>query len=135
MKLTLTRTSRQEGFTTGVLYADKELIGYTLEPQWRDLRKEKKVNGQTAIPEGTYEIRLMFSPRFVRAMPYLLEVPGFTGIMIHCGNTIADTRGCILIGKRHTPDTLVQSRSAFNKLYARLAEAEQQGEPISITVI
>ncbi len=134
MELTLIRTSRQEKFTTGVLYAGKELMGYTLEPQWRDLRKEEKVMGQTAIPEGVYEIRLALSPRFMRLMPYLQNVPGFTDVMIHCGNTVEDTRGCVLIGKRSKWDTLVQSRSAFNKLYARLEAAEEAGEPVAITV-
>jgi len=49
-KLILTRTSRQEGFTTGVLYVDGKLMCHTLEPQWRNLPYEKKVMGQTAIP-------------------------------------------------------------------------------------
>ena len=53
-------------YTTGVLYIAKnnpaatmngKRIMFTqqcdtLEPQWRDLKKEKKVRGKTAIPEG-----------------------------------------------------------------------------------
>ena len=91
MELTLTRTSRQAECTTGVLYLGKERMAHTLEPRWRDLGKEQKVAGQTAIPEGTYEICLEVSARFKRLMPYLMNVPGFTGILIHCGNTVADT--------------------------------------------
>ena len=135
MELTLTRTSRQAECTTGVLYLGKERIAHTLEPRWRDLGKEQKVAGQTAIPEGTYEICLEVSARFKRLMPYLMNVPGFTGILIHCGNTVADTEGCILVGKRSVNDRLSMSRSAFNKLFARLKEAWDRGENILIKVV
>lgn len=134
MELTLTRTSRQAECTTGVLYLGKERMAHTLEPRWRDLGKEQKVAGQTAIPEGTYEICLEVSARFKRLMPYLMNVPGFTGILIHCGNTVADTEGCILVGKRSVNDRLSMSRSAFNKLFARLKEAWDRGEPIILKV-
>ena len=134
MELTLTRTSRQAECTTGVLYLGKERIAHTLEPRWRDLGKEQKVAGQTAILEGTYEICLEVSARFKRLMPYLMNVPGFTGILIHCGNTVADTEGCILVGKRSVNDRLSMSRSAFNKLFARLKEAWDRGEPIILKV-
>ncbi len=135
MELTLTRTSRQAECTTGVLYLGKERMAHTLEPRWRDLGKEQKVAGQTAIPEGTYEICLEVSARFKRLMPYLMNVPGFTGILIHCGNTVADTEGCILVGKRSVNDRLSMSRSAFNKLFARLKEAWDRGENILIKVV
>ena len=135
MELTLTRTSRQAECTTGVLYLGKERMAHTLEPRWRDLGKEQKVAGQTAIPEGTYEICLEVSARFKRLMPYLMNVPGFTGILIHCGNTVADTEGCILVGKRCTDNALKMSRSAFNKLFARLKEAWDRGENILIKVV
>ena len=132
--LTLTRTSRQEGFTTGALYEGDELLGHTLEPQWRDLKTEKKVDGKTAIPEGTYEIRLFMSPRFGRLMPYLMDVPGFTGILIHCGNTVTDTKGCILVGMRGVNGTLRMSRATFKKLYERLFAAYEHGEKIMLTI-
>ena len=109
-------------------------MAHTLEPRWRDLGKEQKVAGQTAIPEGTYEICLEVSARFKRLMPYLMNVPGFTGILIHCGNTVADTEGCILVGKRSVNDRLSMSRSAFNRLFARLKEAWDRGEPIILKV-
>lgn len=134
MKLKLIRTSMQEGFTTGVLYAGSVMMAHTLEPQQRNLSAEPKVWGRTAIPTGTYLIRLVPSGRFKRKMPYLIDVPRFTGVMIHCGNSVADTHGCILVGEREECDTLKNSRLTFEKLYALLAEADGAGEITTITV-
>lgn len=53
-RLTLTRTSRGVGYTTGILHEEGKILCYTLEPQWRNLKHEKKVMGLTAIPEGKY---------------------------------------------------------------------------------
>ena len=49
----------------------------------------------------------------------LLNVPNFEGILIHSGNTIKDTAGCILVGTRKG-NTLTNSRDVFNKLFDRL---------------
>ena len=134
MELTLIRTSRQEGFTTGVLCQGKQVMGYTLEPQWRDLSREKQVRGHTAIPEGTYHVTLSWSPRFRRMVPRLEKVPYFTGILIHCGNKVGDTRGCILVGERNAYNTLKNSRVTFDRLYACLEAAVKVGEEVTITV-
>ena len=63
---------------------------------------------QYAIPTGFYRVRLTYSPTFKEVLPILDGVLGYaqqphngihrTGIRIHAGNTIADTRGCILVG-------------------------------------
>lgn len=133
-RLTLTRTSRKEGHTLGILHQEGELLCYTLEPQWRDLKHEEKVKGKTAIPEGTYRIRLLPSRKFKRMMPYLMDVPHFTGVMIHPGNRVTDTKGCILVGERDGHDTLKHSRLTFNKVYALIAKAEQSGESVEIKI-
>lgn len=59
-----------------------------------------KIDHETAIPSGTYEIVVDFSNRFQKEMCHILNVPDFTGIRIHSGETIADTDGCLLVGFR-----------------------------------
>ena len=116
-------------YTTGVLYIAKNNPAATmngkrimfiqqcdtLEPQWRDLKSQQKVKGQTAIPEGEYKIVMSPSAKFHRNMPYLKDVPQFEGIMIHPGNTVKDTMGCILVGVKSGTGLLV-SRITFEKI-------------------
>lgn len=131
MKLELKRIARREGYTIGRLYIDGEYFCDTLEDKVRDLTKEAKVYGKTAIPEGTYEVTLRVkSPRFSQKrqydfcggyLPRLLNVENFQGVLIHCGNTAADTDGCILVGKNTVKGMVTDSTDTFRKLYNRLS--------------
>lgn len=61
-----------------------------------------KVDGETCIEAGLYEMIVTFSPHFQREMVLLLPLfkptVKFDGLRMHGGNTEADTRGCICIG-------------------------------------
>ena len=96
----------------------------TIEPTWRKLKsKADKVAGQTAIPAGTYDVILQYSPKYGRIMPRLLNVPYFEGILIHSGNTAEDTRGCILVGRRLSGSMkgyIQMSRVTFAELLGKL---------------
>ena len=97
MYIRLIRNKPQGNAITGRLSVDNgQLTMDTLEP-W-----------QYAIPAGCYRLRLTYSPVFQEILPLLDGVLGYarqphngirrTGIRIHAGNTIADSRGCILVG-------------------------------------
>lgn len=120
MKLKLKRQDYSDARTIGRLSIDGEDFCWTLEDR---VRTGPKVPGQTAIPAGTYTVRLTMSPRFGRILPLLIDVPGFEGVRIHPGNTAADTEGCLLVGTGRTEDTITGSRDAFNALMARLENA------------
>ena len=124
MLLILKRRWLLKGRTVGELYLDRgthhDFLCYTLEDEVRfasgdsiDEIKHKKVYGQTAIPDDTYEIAVTWSNRFNQFMPLLLNVLGFVGIRIHKGNTAKDTHGCILVGDELTMiDNITQSIKA-----------------------
>ena len=131
-----------EDRTKGELYVDGHYLCDTLEDVNRDLNRdgdlndegEKKVYGETCIPYGTYKVVLSYSPKFKRVMPELLDVPHFTGIRIHSGNTTEDTLGCILVGKHMSNDSFLHSRDNYNILFATLEEAVKNKEEIWITI-
>lgn len=116
MKLTLKRTFKGSDYTIGKLYVDKKYFCDTLEDTVRDLTKEPKVPGMTAIPAGHYGIVVNKSPRFGRLLPRLLDVPHFEGILIHKGNTAKDTSGCILVGENKKKGMVLNSAYYENKL-------------------
>lgn len=112
MKLLLKRIAYRENYTIGKLYIDGEYFCDTLE----DVPREVKIMNETCIPKGKYRIILNVSNRFKRLMPLLVNVPGFTGIRIHSGNSEHDTSGCILVGKNKIVGALVESRETFENL-------------------
>lgn len=134
MELKLNRIFLGSSATIGELYVDGEHIADTLEDRVRP--EGEKVYGKTAIPEGTYEMVLSYSPRFKKILPEILNVPNFTGIRIHCGNSSADSSGCILVGTwdGEKEDWVSDSKIAFNKLMSLLQEAVDNKEEITITI-
>lgn len=127
--------------TISELYLNGTLFCYTLEDPVRELKdlnkdgdfddvNEGKVKGNTAIPEGTYDIILNMSNRFKKIMPLLLKVPGYEGVRIHTGNFPKDTEGCILVGSMALNDEIRNSRPTFTKLMTELEKADK----ITITI-
>ena len=96
--------------TTGELLVEGVHECWTLEDPWDDNEPFK-----SCIPPGTYGVVLTLSARFGREMPRLLGVPGRTGILIHPGNTDADTEGCILVGDKRLGSDVLNSRAAFDR--------------------
>ena len=135
MKLQLERKYLKPEYTIGQLNVDDTFFCDTLEDQVRDLSREKKVPGKTAIPAGKYEVIVNISPKFKRKLPRLLDVPGFEGILIHRGNTPENTSGCILVGENKIKGKLVNSTLYEVKLTAMLERAQSDGESITIEII
>lgn len=134
MKLTLNRCWLTEAATVGKLLVDEVFECFTCEDVYRGDDPASKVKAATAIPCGTYEVIISWSPRFKADMPLLLNVPGFEGVRIHAGNTAKDTEGCLLVGREREPDKVLHSRVAYLALFERLKSACSKGETISIAV-
>ena len=65
----------------------------TLERPWQE--NEQNVS---CIPCSTYKVVPYSSDKYPHAFE-VLEVEGRTAILIHAGNYISHTQGCILVGK------------------------------------
>lgn len=143
MKIRVERFEHSPEETFGRLFIDDQQYCLTLEDQHRDV----KVKGDTRIPAGTYKVGLVnspsFSPKYGHEMLWIKDVPNFTGILIHCGNTEDDTAGCLLVGekvgviptKTGPKRGVIRSREAYNKIYPIIAGAIKNGEEVTITYI
>jgi len=130
MKLDLYREPTEGGCTFGKLFVDGSYECETLE----DAVREKKVSGETAIPAGTYYLEITYSPRFKKDLPLLADVPNFSGVRIHSGNTIADTEGCILVGQNRNGRAITSSRMAFDNLFKKLDAALGSADVVTIEI-
>ena len=141
MKLLLKRVALRETYTIGKLYVDNHLFCDTCEDKVRDIEREGKVYGKTAIPYGTYKVTLgVQSPKYSQRasydwckgyLPRLLNVPHFDGILIHAGNTAEDSAGCILVGENKVVGKVINSMATLKRLYGILREA---GDDITLTI-
>lgn len=142
MKLELERRFLGECYTIGSLSIDGKKFCDTLEDRVRDLNKngvfdgdEKKVYGETAIPYGTYDVVVDYSPKFKRELPRLQNVRHFEGILIHRGNTAEDSAGCILVGENKVKGKVINSTPYERELVRILKEAQDRKEPITIKIV
>ena len=148
--LQLERIEKQKKYTVGRLEAGGMKID-TLE-RWDGgikstsdlidiyIMKKKKC----AIPSGTYRIVLTCSARFssrsfyknysLGLLPRLVGVKGFEGVLIHCGNTVLDTAGCILVGEICGHGILKNSRVNYIKLFRLLKSWWDNGDEIYIKI-
>lgn len=134
MKLLLKRIAMRDNYTIGRFYVDGQYWCDILEDPVRDLDKEAKIPGRTAIPRGTYDVVVNISPKFKRLLPRLLRVPRFDGVLIHRGNTAEDTEGCILPGENKVVGKVLNSTFWERRITEHLLRAQNEGEDIKITV-
>lgn len=106
-ELTLKRVEDKNGRIFGSLFFEGICLCNTLEPS------------RFAISIGDYPLDYTYSPKFGKNLP-LLIVPHRSGIRIHPGNTIKDSRGCILVGTRRE-NQLVNSAPVMMALSPFLA--------------
>lgn len=140
MELKLTRNYQKDSYTIGRLYVEGDLFSNTLEDPVRDYSDPNyKVYGKTAIPYGRYRITMVHSPKFSkryggRKVPLLNNVPDFTGILIHSGNTAEDTDGCILVGQNTQRGRVTSSLATLYKLLD-IFDSVSEDEEIWIDIV
>lgn len=153
MKILVDRKWKKDAYTISNLYIDGVKMCNVIEDKDRGLKSSdgvtaislKKVKGQTAIPTGTYEVSIDYvSPKYKKSstmvayngakMPRLLNVPGYSGILIHPGNTAKDTEGCLIPGKNDTVGRVSNSTYWFKQIYEKMKEAKKRKETIWIVI-
>lgn len=154
MELLVDRAWKKDTYTISRLYVDGVRFNEILEDRDRGLSQSdplsyiisEKVSCETAIPSGTYNVRMdIVSPKYAAVkwykdlcggkMPRLEKVPGFDGILIHPGNTALDSSGCLLPGKNTKVGQVTASRETFQVLYKKMKAAHDRGEEITITIL
>lgn len=145
MKITLQRFKSTEKSTIGLLSIDGQFECFTLE----DPVREKKKRGVTAIPAGTYDIKLRSEGSMIKryqakfgetdhpGMLWLQDVPNFKWVYIHIGNTPDNTEGCILVAKTYDArqeDVVGVSTKAYKDLYPKILQALQGEDPVIIEI-
>jgi len=145
VKLTVVRTQFGTDATNGMLFIDGIFECYTLEDQYQAV----KVMHETCIPEGTYDIKFRktggfhakYTERYKNAhygMLHIQDVPNFTYILIHTGNTDEHTSGCLIVGETQqdleiSKDGFIGSSTvAYKKMYAKVAGQLLQGKKVTI---
>ena len=139
MRMVLDREFSGDTFTEGSLYVNGHFECYTVEDVDRKLESGGiKVQNQTAIPKGIYPISITMSNRFKRDLILVGDVPGFTGVRIHSGNSSKDTEGCIIVGStnvRDTDDWVGGSRAAYDVLHTKVNAALKAGMKVILEVV
>jgi len=162
MELVLTRIAKRKAYTIGRLSIveridDEYLAGSrevyfcdTLEPPVVEMKTtmsleevlRSPVKTQSlkpfAIPEGRYAVVVTWSPKFKMYLPLLVGDQVFNGlfqgIRTHMGNTVKNTRGCILVGRNQIVGRLLESRKWLYELKQKIVEAKSRGEPVWLTI-
>lgn len=117
--LTLNREiESNRGILGTIRTSDGDLVCKTLELPW-----DRNQPSVSCIPCGKYGVTDYTSVKYPSAF-VVLSVPGRSGILIHAGNYVTDTEGCILVGEEwefmgHPRQLAVSySKNTLNRLLA-----------------
>lgn len=117
--------------TLGTLILPSGTILKTIERPWLDNK-----SNISCIPEGQYLAKWLSrsaSGRYKRVW-HIQDVPNRTGILMHAGNLVKHSLGCILpgmkAGKLGGKDAVLSSGEALNKMRRELG-----GEDFTLVVI
>jgi hypothetical protein len=147
MLIRVIRFSGSADDTLSLVFIDGQFYVFGLE----DERRVVKVAGETAIPAGKYRVRLRteggfhnrYSKRFKHFHVGMLEicnVPGFTHVLVHPGNTDEDTDGCLLVGNGCYTNLdgsgeLLDSVKGYKEFYKVVSKALLSDEDVFIQIL
>ena len=136
--LELLRYSTQKHSTLGALSLitsyGKHFLCHVLEDSFHF----DKIAGETRIPAGLYKLGLrnsggvndQYKQRYKDKHHGMIEiqgVPNYEYILIHCGNTSAHTKGCLVVGNTSEQNItksgyVGNSRDAYERIYPTIVK-------------
>lgn len=90
----LHRFKQDESGTFGLMVINNKPLCVTCEDPWNDNQRNV-----SCIPEGVYKVTERNSEKYKKHW-HIQDVPNRSLILIHNGNTINHTKGCILVGQK-----------------------------------
>ena len=125
--LNLVRLYENSNYIIGKLYLNDSYVCDTLEPS--------SVASHPCIPCGVYHVAMRDSYKFGRSMPFILDPPSLrSGILFHSGNSVKDTKGCILVGYNDIVGGLSSSKRAFAWLSAYVSCFVDPSMPVILSI-
>lgn len=146
MKIEVIKIAESQNSTLSQMRVDGEFFCFVVE----DGARPVKIAGETRIPAGVYKVSKRTHGGFYRRytarwghkfVAELEGVPEFSDILVHTGNTNADTRGCLLVADqagRMGPDfvgTPGTSTPAYLRFYKAVERAFDEGEEVTVEVV
>ena len=108
--------------TFGVLKFNKQVFCVTLEPP--DL---ENAPSRSSIPAQQYALRRILSPKFEETFQ-VSDVPGRDHVLLHPGNRVVDTQGCIILaqhfGKLSGDRAVLNSGDTFAEFMRKMAGSD-----------
>lgn len=136
MKAFMYRSQRHDCMVSGLQF-DSGFQCFVLELPWRENEQE-----HSCIPEGVYQCALRPSRKwgpvpFGKTLFLLYElkpVQGRTDILIHSGNTIRDSLGCLLVGNAVSDDVSGATFIRNSRKTLMALHEHTQGKPFTLTI-
>tara|TARA_R110002124_G_scaffold281430_1_gene455703 strand:- start:62317 stop:62748 length:432 start_codon:yes stop_codon:yes gene_type:complete len=100
-KVIINRFKITSNYTLGHCYIEHspdniEYIGCSLERGWKDNQ-----SNISCVPEGNYDLKLEYSPKFKKDLWELYGVPNRAECKFHAANYWRQLDGCIALGNKH----------------------------------
>lgn len=136
MKILHERFKSDATSTLSLLFVDGVFQAFSVEDAYR----ERKIRGQSRIPSGEYHVALRdegaMTQRYAsmfgavhKGMLHIQDVPSFTNVYYHIGNSHRNTEGCPLVATTLDKDTGFGGKStpAYKAFYAKVVAAAAEG--------
>ncbi len=131
MRFVIKRDLIESFYTAGRLYLDGSYVADTLELPIPE-NPNNRVRNKEAIPEGTYKVFFDDNRTNLSRKIKIEDTNQFSGVYIEIGNTVNDTTGCILVGKRDKDNTLKDSTETLRKIISKIKDKNMTNATLQV---